>query len=44
MFYKCNRNISNNEIEILINELLFSSPMAAGEYISIDDGVEDSEW
>lgn len=36
-------NDQNNEIENLINELSFSSPMAAGEYISIDDGVEDSE-
>jgi hypothetical protein len=36
-------NNQNNEIRILINELQFSSPLAAEEYISIDDGVEDNE-
>jgi hypothetical protein len=39
-------NISNNqtnEIEILINELPFSSPLAAEEYISIDNKVENNE-
>ena len=36
-------NDQNNEIRTLINELPFSSPLAAEEYISIDDGVEDNE-
>ena len=36
-------NNQNNEIRILINELPFSSPLAAEEYISIDNGVEDNE-
>ena len=36
-------NNQNNEIEILINELPFSSPLAAEEYISIDNKVENNE-
>ena len=36
-------NNQNNEIRILINELPFSSPLTAEEYISIDNGVGDNE-
>lgn len=36
-------NNQNNEIGALINELPFSSPLAAEEYISIDDGMENNE-
>ena len=36
-------NNQNNEINILINTLQFTSPLAVEEYISIDDEVEDNE-